>query len=95
MTGYLHKKFRYTNSSEIYVFITKQEAYDAYVNGKTITIGYQDKEGGAFYIIKQFENELPMSATQKEKFEYAVECIKKCLPYKSIKYQLLCSHEEL
>ena len=84
MVSYLHKEFRYENSDGRYMFVTKQEAYDAYMKGKNIKIGCQDKYSGAFYTVEQFENELPTGVTKEEEFKHALKQVKDCLPHKRI-----------
>ncbi|WP_373261960.1 hypothetical protein [Hungatella hathewayi] len=68
----MHKKFKYENKDGKYMFITKQEAHNAYLKGKHIKVGYQDKYSGAFYSVEYFEGELPAGATMEENFKYAL-----------------------
>lgn len=90
MVSYLHKEFRYENSDGRYMFVTKQEAYDAYMKGKHIKIGCQDKYSGAFYAVEQFENELPTGVTMEEKLKHALKQVEDCLPHKRIKFRICC-----
>lgn len=90
MVSYLHKEFRYENTDGIYMFVTKREAYSAYLKGKHIKIGYQNEGSGAFYTVEQFENELPTDATMEDKFKHALKQVRDCLPYKRIKFRICC-----
>lgn len=77
------KEYKYNNG---YITVPKTEALKAYINGKSVLVGYQNKHDGAFWSPRQFANIL--TGDRKKDFEIIVKCVKSYIPHTRIKYAI-------